>query len=391
MSIETLEFTRDASERAANAVKRQFNKEKLDLDAGVLELIGTNNFFDVSSVMAQSNRLTMVKIESAFDHHERMIMLANMINEDIPVSASGNFLRGMHFYANSNYDYALEKWKAAGNDDDTQDGTKEKVKHTLLRAASFYWAAHLHSNVGEFRYARDYFNEAVNVFHRSDKNTKGSKIVADVYGFVECSRSVIEAEFFNMENLLGVRTKITSLLDAAQNTYRDDDALQRVLLLAGNIHYAAGLNCNQPVERQKHFEASIDYFKSIKDRSKPAYYAAFGRAQALLKLNNVLTLDAVGHNADEIEGLRRQLEDAASAFGADAKTRNEARSQATSFTAELLCRRFLGGAASRNELRHVERLIDVVDKRLTVYSPVSKRNVKKDAFIAELHAEGLIL
>jgi hypothetical protein len=360
---QTLNIAKEESEHAANALHNSATVELNDLDLDIKKFLANVNTTDVASVTTTPIYRARIK---KFSDRTNKIDNYNLLldrNKKISLTCNCKFIDGIQQHIEQNFDEALELWGNVAVDAHTPP---------LQKGIAWYWMGHLNNNLGEFPDA--------------EKNFHNGSVTGDPEHLIEYKRSEIESRFFAYTkykadtNGSSIISALSGLREDVEKAMAAGDIaahvqLRRVMLLQGNVHYAFGVEGGD----NSYIEKARKIYKDLAEISASTNqtYAQLGYAQASL---------ALGIDIAEVKQLLSKIVQPA-AYN-EALERVEPRSRATRLAIELLC--CLASDNPENIVRaryirdDVTRALAGLDSRLTVFSPVVKRNLKKEDFLTEL-------
>ncbi len=252
----------------------------------------------------------------------------------------------------------------------------------FLLEASSYWSGHLNNNLGRFA-------DAITSFKTASDN-------ASEEHFLECKRSVTEAKFFKawkdfydetikkagFINALGkVADELQELeieADAVAHTTREgDNNKKRIALLRANAFFVRALitySNDDFIQARNQYDSLRGECNSVSE-----FYATFGFAQACFELAG-----------EEFAPDRTKARDLIK-LSVEPRARQEfiqrvePRSKSLSQSIVVMCCYYLNNKEDiAIETLRLEEVLNKVDGRLTVFSPVEKWNIQRDRFLDHL-------
>jgi tetratricopeptide (TPR) repeat protein len=249
---------------------------------------------------------------------------------------------------------AMEAWQLVANSGEADDE---------LKSLAWYWRGVEDNNLGNF-------DEAIRNFGQAQANAKGLQQKH------ELSRIILENRFFNRESAESLIQPLEELLNSIKSEGRAElgETEVRTLITLGNVCYEAGndlqvRDINSARGRYTEAEARFD-----EAARRKAVWAWFGLAQAKDKLGKSQEAEAIfqkeARHAARAEYIRKE----------------ELRTKLIALMQELMC--CLRLPILRNEVplvySQVASVLSQVDSRLTLYSSVQHRNIRRDDFEREL-------
>jgi tetratricopeptide (TPR) repeat protein len=358
----------DASDRAANAIQRKAEGTLSELDRGAQRLLAQVPEQDDRAIVSdQGRRSELISLAHKIDGFEvNRFILPN----DIPLTPSCMFLRGMAFHLDQQFQDALDCWEIVALNPGSSD---------RLRSSAWYWIGYERNNLGDFENAEQAFDQA-----RS--TAQGSRLY-------ELQRIQLETRFFNKarESAYRLTKPFEDLRDEVLRHVQDEHttaALTRVQSTLGNVRQRAGddaRNANDAPRAVAEYTKAIDAFR-LADAGGDRW-AVFGLAEALYRRSiAVSTLGDMPNLPDPEADLAEALE----LFSGRVRSRAideylnrvEPRTKVLARTTELICCKRV--PALRRDIatcqNNVIEALGVVDERLTVYSQIQRRNVPKSEF-----------
>jgi tetratricopeptide (TPR) repeat protein len=268
---------------------------------------------------------------------------------DIKLTPYCLFLRGMDYHLSQQFDEAFQAWNAVALSEETPPN---------LKSLAWYWIGYENNNLGKF-------SEAYVSFEKAMESAQGPRRW-------ELRRIGLESKFFNKK-----RETAESLIEPFQNLLKTIEEegggeevrskRMRTLTTLGNVYWVAGnerMKTDGFDQAKAYYERAKECFQEASVQDK---WALFGLAEALyvLKLRGA---------EDLFENrIREQAKD-------EYVRREEPRTKVLARTSELIC--CLRVHALHPEIpgiySQVIEALGRVDERLTVYSQLQRRNVRKD-------------
>lgn len=373
---DTLSLATDASRRASKSLENRFRSSINKLEGESRYVIESSKAYDDDkNLTTDKDTCTEIhrigrKIEGL---EENLIMLED---SQIAFKPHCNFIKGTHSYLSEEFKQAIEYLENVVVSQDAEN---------RLKSLSYFWIGYIHNNLGDF-------NPAISSF----KKAREFAIDSRKY---ELSRIQLETRFFNGENPKPIIEEFKKLLTLFDNDTSEESTLTlaarktRIQTTLGNIYYQLANQTNDDGnERKCFYSESKNIFKELlnldetkdvlnqiysldntkKDKSK---WIIFGYAESLYQLGDKKEL------AKEIfKKIIYHL--AENEFW----NREEKRTKVLAKTTQLICviRAEEDKITISNTKSQVDSALNSVDKQLTIYSQLQRRNVKGDIFRDDL-------
>ena len=377
---ETLTLSTEASRRASKSFETRLKK--------AIETFENNSrtIIDDSGAYEDDKNLTTNK-DICSDIHRVGRKIEGIENnlivlEDSNVSLKPFciFIRGSDSYLSEQFHEALDYWRTVSISPDAE---------AKLQSLSYYWIGYVNNNLGEF-------TKAINSFK------KAQELVTDSRKY-EIQRIQLETKFFNNEPINQIIDDLKNLLAVIENDKSGESThvlvsrKNRVSTTLGNVYYQLGNQTKQDDERKQCYNKSKIIFADLlniteddnvfakiysldnykKDKAK---WIIFGYAESLYKL-------ASEDKDKEKINLAIEIFKKVVCYLAENEflNREEKRTKVLAKTTQLICsvRANDDERTISNTKSQVEAALSI-DKRLTIYSQLQRRNVKREIFIEDL-------
>lgn len=353
---ETLKLATEATSRASRVIEVKLSNTMKELDRHCALLIDRSNAYDDDKLLTQN-------LDVCSDIHRlgrKVEGLENnlvVLDHEIDIAPHCTFIRGADAYLNEQFAEAIEYW---------QHTTFHKDAPDRLRSLCHYWIGYVHNNIGEF-------HTAISDFRRALDLATGSRRF-------EINRIQLETQFFNKERASDVASDIQHVantigeeLKANPNNRELQRRKIRTLTTLGNIQHHLGTTAAaDSEERRRWFEQARESFHTVITHQKDKW-ALFGYAEALFELGK--RDEAIRILRDDV---KRQAEN-------EFLNREEKRTKVLAKTTVLICCIRAGEHEGVvDSLNAVRATLGTVDLRLTIYSQLQRRNVKREEFLLDL-------
>jgi tetratricopeptide (TPR) repeat protein len=348
---QTLTLSVEASQRAANVIQQKAKDELAALDRDAKRLLADVPDDDDRALVADQvrrSKLTSLASKIAGFQINRFILPV-----DIPLTPNCQFVRGMQFHLDQQFDDAFESWDEVALSEGAPDH---------LRSLAWYWIGYERNNLAHFEKAELAFGSALDLASPSRR--------------FELERIKLETRFFREDQPDPVIHALGRLRLEVEKDGGEAAAQSRAKILntLGNVHHEAGNHARKQdryADAYAHYETAYQIFTEITDREK---WALFGRAEAMWWLGMRDEADTLFEGEVRDRAVSEYL------------TRAEPRTKVLARTAELVC--CVRHPRLRKDVAlyfdNVVEALGHVDERLTVYSQVQRRNVKKEIFALDL-------
>lgn len=385
---ETLTLATEASKRASKSLETRLRRSILNLENDSKEVVEYSGAFeDDKNLTTDKSKCSDIhrigrKIEGI---ENNLVILGDATLDDTNTQGLNlkpycNFIRGTDSYLSEQFSEAVEYWKAVTNSADSE---------TKLQSLAYYWMGYINNNLGDFNKAKNSFNKAFELANDSRK--------------FELRRIQLETRFFNHEPIKDIVDEFEILLRSISTNHLEDSlgVLQlresKILTTLGNIYYQWGNEVKEKEEAQKCFVKSSDIFTKLlqinpredilsqlhaipdgkKDKLK---WVIFGYVESLYK---------VAANEQDLEIAKSIYKDIVYVLAENEfLNREEKRTKVLAKTTQLICavRCTESPIIINNHKSQVENILGDIDRRLTIYSQMQRRNVKREVFREDLEA-----
>jgi tetratricopeptide (TPR) repeat protein len=351
---ETLNLERMASERAARAVEDTTKRQINDLDQAARALISRVPSDDdhrlVTDPDMRDDLTSLARRISILEGH------LGTMSGDLALKPHCLFVRGMQLHLEQQYDDAFREWDKIVQGDAARDD---------LRSLTWYWIGRERKNLGDYEQADQAFENAL--------------VGAGDARRYELKRIRLEIQFFepgqyDAESLIEQLDRLVAEAEGDKSKAATK-ALPKIQATLGNVHHELGqehLADAQVGSARQHFEAAAKIFRSIQAEK----WAVFGLAEALWWLGEKEREEAEELFAEKARNFARD----------EYLHRIEYRAKVLARAAELLCS--ARAPSLREEVDHVYHdVLDAlghVDRRMTIYSELQRRNVNKTDFLEDM-------
>jgi tetratricopeptide (TPR) repeat protein len=369
---ETLSLATEASKRASKSLETRLKKTMDDLEDDSREILDSSQAFDDDKNLTIDKDICseIHRIGRKIEGLENNLVILEDAN--IILKPFCNFVRGADTYLSEQFNQGIEYWKDVANSPFTEQ---------KLRSLAFYWIGYVYNNIGDFVKAKTNFKKAHDLAIDSRK--------------YELSRILLETSFFNRENISQIITDLKKLIITIENDTSDESKQvlnsrrSRLLTTLGNVYYQFGTEADSPEDRKSHYQNSRKIFAELlhldetsnilsqiqsldnerRDRMK---WVIFGYAESMFQLSE---------NESELE-LSQNIFKKFIYHLAENEflNREERRTKVLAKTTQLICaiRCKDDDILLSNIKSQVDSAIGGVDKRLTIYSQLQRRNVKRE-------------
>lgn len=350
----TLQLAKEASERAVKSIEEKAASALKDLDQRARGLITRVPQEDDHALVAnQKRRAELISLAHKITGFE--------INQQIlptPITLTPHclFVRGMELHLRQQFEDALKYWDQVALRDDSSGE---------LKSLTWYWIGTEQNNLGDFSEAEQSFDRA----RQTASETRD----------LELRRIRLESRFFDKEQeaAFTLIRPLEELLQQAERMGHIQEVEARkvkILTTLGNVRHQAGNDCRRngrTAEALEHYEAALDLFGQAERHDK---WALFGKAEALYRLERLDEAYPLYHGQLRRHAINEYL------------NKIEPRTRALAREMELICCvrvRELWGDVTTAYYNVIE-VLGQVDERLTVYSQLQRRNVRRSQFRDEL-------
>ena len=352
----TLTLAKETSERAAKSLEVRAKKrsEALDREAQLL-LTSVPPDEDHALVVDPTHTASVRTLARDIEAFRiNTLMLADdfrLLPDDFRLSPPCMFIRGMYFHLDQYCNDAIQAWK---------DVTTEKTTPPQLRSLAWYWIGYEHNNLGEF-------DDACQSFQRALEGATGARSL-------ELRRIELESRFFNKESPDRLIPMLEQLVtDTPEGSAALKTVRNQIHGTIGNIFLSTGkeLRKSDSIKASENYKNAKKHYELAEDNK----WANLGRAEALYGLGDP---EAQRLFKDEVrpKAIDEELK------------RIEPRTKVLARTTELICcirvRELWGDVPMIHN--QVTEALGRVEEKLTVYSQMQRRNVKKDEFREDLQA-----
>lgn len=372
---ETLLLATEASKRASKSLENRLRstldnleKESLRIIEKSRAFIDDKNLTTDSDICAEIHRVGR-KIEGL--ENNLIILEGNQIS----LKPYCNFIRATDSYLDELFDQAIDYIDEVLYVGETDN---------KLKSLAYFWKGYILNNLGKF-------DEAHSEFRNANQNISDSRKY-------ELSRIELETRFFNNDNPETIVQEFESLVQLIEDDKQSDtkqildSRKAKVKTTLGNIYYQLGVSKNNG--QNNYFKKSIDIFSSLldlnmeklaendivdtikrnKNRDK-LKWTIFGLAESMYQddYKKDIAIDIfkqVVYHAAENEFLNRE----------------EKRTKVLAKMTQLICDLRVNESQTRimQTKSLVESALGGVDKRLTIYSQLQRKNVNRDVFRNDL-------
>lgn len=381
---DTLTLATEASKRASKSLEIRLRKSILKLEADSKEVI------EYSGAFEDDKNLTTDKAKCSDIHRlgrkiegieNNLVILGDASFDssegELYLKPYCNFVRGTDAYLSEQFSEALDYWNLVTN---SYEAEKK------LKSLAFFWIGYVNNNLGDF-------TRAINSFKRA------YELATDSREF-ELHRIQLETQFFNQEPIKEIVEKFKILLSNIEKSTYDDTfgvielRKTKILTTLGNVYYQWGNQLNNEESKIYYKESKnifadilnlsnegniLDQIFAIPESQKDKYkWVIFGFVEALYKLSET---------KEEKEIARTIYKDIVHVLAENEfLNREEKRTKVLAKTTQLICA--IRCEDSNNTISNlksqVDNILGDIDKRLTVYSQIQRRNVKRERFRNDL-------
>lgn len=366
-----LSLATDASKRASKSLENRLIKTMESLNKDSLEIIVQSQaFYDDKNLTTDNNiRSEIHRICRKIEGLE--INLVILEDSNIKLEPYCNFIRGADSYLSEQFNQAIKYWT-----DVTLFSNDNKLK-----SLAYFWIGYINNNLGNFTTALSNFKKAQELAVDSRK--------------YELLRIQLETRFFNNENPVEIVKEFVNLILHIDRETTDESITDRerrkikILTTLGNIYHQMGNEANSDKERLEYYQKSKDIFTNLLkiDESKDVFnqiyskkkdsdkWIIFGYAESIFLLGQKdlakrIFKDIVYHLAEN-----------------EYINRVEKRTKTLAKTTQLICatRTDENEIVINNTKSQVDSALCCVDKRLTIYSQIQRRNVSRNKFTEDIN------
>lgn len=372
---ETLFLAAEASRRAYKSLETKLVNTMNEREREARNIIETSRAYEDDKNLTTDKdvcseiHLTGRKIEGLENH------LATL-DSQIELKPHCKFIRGADSYLSEQFNQAIEYW---GNVAYSNEADK------LLKSLAYFWIGYINNNLGEFDLAIRNFKKAEELATDSRK--------------YELIRIRLETRFFNKEPIKPIIDEFNNLLTLIEKDTSGESPTslyfrkKRILTTLGNIYYQFANETSNKTERNNSYLKSKQIFAELlnlkkddknilgqlhsidsaqKDKDK---WIIFGFAESLYQSNEKRAIakkifKEIVYPLAENEFINRE----------------EKRSKVLAKATQLICA--VRAAENKHFINNTKSQVDSalggVDKRLTLYSQLQRRNVKREIFREDL-------
>jgi tetratricopeptide (TPR) repeat protein len=354
----TLNLAKEASERAARTVESRARQIIDELHQSAKALLSSVPEQDDRALIA--NPGIRARLRSLAQKISGFEINRFILPETLQLSEECIFIRGMDFHLNQQFDDAFRNWNIVALSD----------ADPSLRSLAFYWIGYEQNNLNQFGEAEQSFENA----------TRLAQQVGGARRF-ELQRILFETRFFNKAkhpaaSLVASLEHLHESILAEPASEEREGRRAKILVTLANVIYQRGrdsLDAYHREEAHQSFRKAAELYESVSRHEK---WASFGLAE-------MLTFYGDGDEKQKaIKIFQKVRQDAIE----ESVTREEPRTKVLARTTELIC--CLHVPEYRHEISAIQSLVlqelGRVDERLTVYSPMQRRNVTKAEFQRDL-------
>lgn len=374
-----LELAEKTSRRASKSLETRLQKSMEIYDGESMEIIEKSQAYDDDKnlttdkdICSEIHRVGR-KIEGL---ENNLIMLEG---SEIILEPYCCLVRGADSYLSELFNQALEYWKKV---------VKSKNADKRLQSLAYFWIGYVNNNLGE-----QHFSTAI-------QNFKKAQVLATDSRKYELMRIKLETRFFNNEAIEPIIDEFDELIKLIDNHDKSEESAstfdmrkKKILTTLGNIYYQLAIQTKSDELKKKYLLDSKKTFADLlnlnekedifdqlnrldnnqKDKEK---WIIFGYTESLYQLNEKRDVsekifNEIIYHLAENEFLNRE----------------EKRTKVLAKTTQLICAIRTG--KSRSDISNIKTQVDSalggVDKRLTIYSQLQRRNVKRESFREDLN------
>ena len=371
---ETLSLATDASKRASKSLENRLIKTMESLNKDSLEIIELSQaFYDDKNLTTDKDICSEIhRIGRKIEGLENNLVILE--DSNIKLEPYCNFIRGADSYLSEQFNQAIQYWVEV-----TLSANDNKLK-----SLAYFWIGYVNNNLG-------YFTRALSNFK------KAQELAIDSRKY-ELIRIQLETRFFNNENPIEIVKEFDNLIRNIDQETTNESISDRerrkvkILTTLGNIYYQMGNEANSGQDKSEYYKKSKDIFVNLlkidesKDVFKQIYsfsnkkkdsdkWVIFGYAESIFQLEQKeLAKDIfknIVYHLAENEFLNRE----------------EKRTKALAKTTQLICaiRAHENEIVINNTKSQVDSALGGIDKRLTIYSQIQRRNVSRDKFREDIN------
>ncbi len=372
---ETLTLATEASKRASKSLENRLRNNLDKLEKTSLKVVQDSQaFVDDKNLTTDSDICSEIhRIGRKIEGLENNLIILE--DNQLSLKPYCNFVRATDSYLDEQFDQALEYIENVLFTNETD---------SKLKSLAYFWKGYIQNNLNEFEKAHSDFRRAYDLATDSRK--------------YELRRIELETRFFNNENPLFIINEFGGLLkqidhDISSESKRILDSRKaKIKTTIGNIYYQLASETNDKQKKENYYKKSMSHFAELleidleentsileslkhnRNRDK-LKWTIFGLAESMYQANYrvsqaIQIFKEIVYHSAENEFLNRE----------------EKRTKVLAKTTQLICD--IRTKENITKISQTKALVDSalsgVDRRLTLYSQLQRRNVSRDSFRNDL-------
>lgn len=373
---DTLQLAKDASDRSSKSLFKRLQNILDVIEKECKKIIKESEAFDDGKnlILRKFIQTEIHRVGNKIEGLENNLVILDADGENVlSLTPYSTFIKGADQYLKDQYEEALITWEKL---------TTQEIKGVdeNLLCLTYYWIGYLNNNLANFKDGQVNFLKAETITTNQRK--------------YELRRLQIETKFFNNENIESIIEELNALLQKIGNdTDLQNDTKKsiksKVLNTLGNIYYTSSKETNDPLKKLESLNSSKKCFLEVlnitddtniisaiakleKDEKNTQKWVIYGLAETMFHISENKT-SAIEIFKDEVIGLA-ELE---------YENREEKRTKVLAKTCLLLCH-YRIDETNKQQFEKDKMMIDILlkdlDKNLTIYSQLERKNVKYTVF-----------
>lgn len=377
----TLELAVQASERSAKSLQIRLQNILNSIEEESIKLVQNSGAFDDDKNLTLKREIQteIHRIGNKIEGLENNLVILDQEGSDVEktirLTPYATFIKGTDQYLKEQFDDALKTWETLLRTD------IQTFEHNKLKSLIYYWIGYLNNNLLNFK-------EGISNFANAEKLCEDSRKY-------ELQRMQIETRFFANEDSEVISEDLEKLLSKIENDTSISKTMiknrtSKVLNTLGNVYYSNFKNTSDEIKQKEFLKKSKNIFKTVlnieddslieisikemdkgeKDKQK---WVIFGLAETMFHIDQQNKEIAIKLFEKEIISLAER----------EYENREEKRTKVLAKTCQLICHYRINKEDSDkldNDRAMIELPLSDLNKRLTIYSQLVRKNVEYEEF-----------